>query len=351
MSYITFQPHDYFNTKLYTGNAGTNAITGVGFQPDWLWVKARNRNDNHRVIDVLRGTNAFKMNESNAQNDVSGDGFTSLDNDGFTLNGSGGGGEFNANSGTFAAWNWKAGGAGSANNDGSTASTVSASPTSGFSVVTHTGTGGATTIGHGLNATPRVIFTKMTSGSNNTFVQQPILGGSWTSNNYISITTDNGAASASSSTIINAVTNSTISFAGSDDWVNGNGSSYVHYVFAEKNGFSKFGQYVGSGNGNGPTIYAGFKPAWFLVKKTSASGEYWGMYDNKRNPVNDVDDALMANRTDQEADMGDGVDFLSTGIKVRDSGGELNASGATYFYMMFAEEPTVASNGDPATAR
>ena len=351
MSYITFQPHDYFNTKLYTGNAGTNAITGVGFQPDWLWVKARNRNDNHRVIDVLRGTNAFKMNESNAQNDVSGDGFTSLDNDGFTLNGSGGGGEFNANSGTFAAWNWKAGGAGSANNDGATASTVSASPTSGFSVVTHTGTGGATTIGHGLNATPRVIFTKMTSGSNNTFVQQPILGGSWTSNNYISITTDNGAASASSSTIINAVTNSTISFAGSDDWVNGNGSSYVHYVFAEKNGFSKFGQYVGSGNGNGPTIYAGFKPAWFLVKKTSASGEYWGMYDNKRNTFNDVDDALMANRTDQESDIGDGVDFLSTGIKVRDSGGELNASGASYFYMMFAEEPTVASNGDPATAR
>ena len=238
MSYITFQPHDYFNTKLYTGNAGTNAITGVGFQPDWLWVKARNRNDNHRVIDVLRGTNAFKMNESNAQNDVSGDGFTSLDNDGFTLNGSGGGGEFNANSGTFAAWNWKAGGAGSANNDGSTASTVSASPTSGFSVVTHTGTGGATTIGHGLNATPRVIFTKMTSGSNNTFVQQPILGGSWTSNNYISITTDNGAASASSSTIINAVANSTISFAGSDDWVNGSGGTYIHYVFAEKNGFS-----------------------------------------------------------------------------------------------------------------
>jgi hypothetical protein len=351
MSYITFQPHDYFNTKLYTGNAGTNAQTGVGFQPDWLWVKARNRNDNHRVIDVLRGTNAFKMNESNAQTDVSGDGFTSLDSDGFTLNGSGGGGEFNANSGTFAAWNWKAGGAGSANNDGATASTVSASPTSGFAVVTHTGTGGATTIGHGLNATPRVIFTKMTSGSNNTFVQQPILGGSWTSNNYISITTDSGAASASSSTIINAVTNSTISFAGSDDWVNGNGSSYVHYVFAEKNGFSKFGQYIGNGNGNGPTIYAGFKPAWFLVKKTNVSGEYWGMYDNKRNTFNDVDDALMANRTDQEADMGDGVDFLATGIKVRDTGGELNASGATYFYMMFAEEPTVSSNGDPATAR
>jgi hypothetical protein len=310
MSYITFQPHDYFNTKLYTGNAGTNA-----------------------------------------QTDVSGDGFTSLDSDGFTLNGSGGGGEFNANSGTFAAWNWKAGGAGSANNDGATASTVSASPTSGFAVVTHTGTGGATTIGHGLNATPRVIFTKMTSGSNNTFVQQPILGGSWTSNNYISITTDSGAASASSSTIINAVTNSTISFAGSDDWVNGNGSSYVHYVFAEKNGFSKFGQYIGNGNGNGPTIYAGFKPAWFLVKKTNVSGEYWGMYDNKRNTFNDVDDALMANRTDQEADMGDGVDFLATGIKVRDTGGELNASGATYFYMMFAEEPTVSSNGDPATAR
>ena len=105
MAYISFQPSDYFNTVLYTGNASTNAITGVGFQPDWLWIKSRSRTDNHILLDVLRGTNRVISNTNNAQSDISGDGFTSIDSDGFTLNGSGGGGETNASSATFASWN------------------------------------------------------------------------------------------------------------------------------------------------------------------------------------------------------------------------------------------------------
>ena len=348
MAFITFQPHDYFNTKLYTGTGSSNALTGVGFQPDWVWIKNRTQYS-HQLYDVIRGvTKRIFSNNSDAE-DTDAQGLTAFGTDGFTVGTNVG---VNANSENHVAWSWKAGGSGSTNNDGSTASTVSASTASGFSIVTHAGSGGATTIGHGLGVAPKVIISKRTSAANSWFVQQPIIGGSWTSNNYIILNTDAGAASASSSTIINAVTSSTISFAGSDDWVNASGSNYVHYVFAQIKGFSRFGTYLGNGSAtDGPYIYTGFKPAFFLVKKTSASGEYWGMYDNKRNTGNAVDLAMMANRNDAEADMGTGVDFNSNGIKIMDSGGEFNADGATYFYMTFAAEPLVASNGDPATAR
>ena len=126
-----------------------------------LWVKSRSRTDNNKVIDALRGTNSIQPNQNNAQADVSGDGFTSLDSDGFTLNGSGGGGEFNANSATFASWNWKANGQGSSNTDGSINTTyTSANTTSGFSISTYTGTGSVATVGHGLGSVPKTIIIK-----------------------------------------------------------------------------------------------------------------------------------------------------------------------------------------------
>ena len=136
------------------------------------------------------------------------------------------------------------------------------------------------------------------------------------------------------------------------NYANQGGSyNYVAYCFAEKTGFSKFGSYTGNGNADGSFIYTGFKPAWFLVKKSSASGEDWGIYDNKRNTFNEVDEALFPSATTAETNVGDGLDFCSNGIKIRDSGGELNTSGATYIYMAFAEEPLVSSNGVPAVAR
>ena len=46
----------YFNTKLWTGN-GTNstAITGVGFQPDFTWLKSRSVGAGHDLQDAVRG--------------------------------------------------------------------------------------------------------------------------------------------------------------------------------------------------------------------------------------------------------------------------------------------------------
>ena len=352
MAFITFSPKDYFNSVIYTGSGSAQDIT-VGFQPDLIWFKNRSYADNHQIVDRVRwvsDSNSAQLtpNENNAQGTK--DIVNSFASTGFNL-ATGDRAFSDSNGDNFVCWNWKANGAGSTNNDGSTASTVSASTASGFSIVTHSGSGGATTIGHGLGVEPKVIISKRTSATNSWFVQQPLVGGSWTNENYIILNTDNGAAAASSSSIINAVTSSTISFAGSDDWVNASGSDYVHYVFAQTKGFSRFGTYLGNGSStDGPYIYTGFKPAFLLVKK-NVTGEYWGMYDNKRNTFNNVDLAMIANRTDVEADMGLGVEFNSNGIKIMDGGGELNTNGETYFYMTFAAEPLVSSNDIPATAR
>ena len=164
---ITFHPKDYFKTLTYTGNAGTNAITGVGFQPGFTWIKI-SRTDNHVLVDALRGTNRIRANTANQEADISGDGFTSLDSDGFTLNGSGGGGEVNANAATFVSWNWKGGTTSGIATNGSTTITPSSysfDQARGFSILKFTGNGvDGAKLAHGLGAKPEVLWLKTLTG-------------------------------------------------------------------------------------------------------------------------------------------------------------------------------------------
>ena len=352
MAFITFQPNDYFNTKLYTGNASTNAITGVGFQPDWLWVKSRSRTDSHRLIDVLRGTNTWKTDSASAQSDASGDGFTSLDSDGFTLNGSGGGGEFNANSGTYAAWNWKAGGAGSSNSDGNITSTVSASTTAGFSIVTWTGTASAGTIGHGLGVAPKWVMVKNLDDAQAGTLSLTEVG--WTKALDISST---GASNSSTSYWNDTAPSSSVVTLGSSNDTNGSGDSMIAYCFAEKPGFSKFGQYTGNGNAtNPPFIYTGFKPA-FVLTKADAATEAWTISDIARDNAvgsgNGTGARLQAhlNNTEDTNATWAAIHKYSNGFSPQHNDGVTNMDGRTYMYMAFAAEPLVSSNGIPATAR
>ena len=354
MAYTTINKStDYFNTKLYTGNASTQAITGVGFQPDWLWIKNRVTTNAHNIFDAVRGINKKLDSANNTAENTSATNLTSFDSDGFTLASNAG---TNGSGNNLVSWNWKAGGSSSTNNDGSTASVVSANTTSGFSIVTHTGTGSATTIGHGLGASPKVIISKARNVLNSWFVQQPFIGGSWTSSNYLIL--NSTAAVATASTMINAVTNSTISFAGSNDWVNGNTYTYVHYCFAEKTGYSKFGTYAGNNSTDGTFVYTGFKPAWILAKAASGSqtpqNQSWVIWDNKRSSTggfNENSYKLYPNATDAEATSGIAqVDILSNGFKFRNSTHQSNSTN-TYFYMAFAEVPLVGSNNVPCTAR
>jgi len=157
MAYISFQPSDHFNTKLWTGTGAENAITGVGFQPDWVWIKNRDASEHHKLYDAVRGANkVIYSNLTNAEATVTQD-VKSFDSDGFTL---GTESAVNASGQDIVGWNWKAGGSGSSNSDGSITSTVSASTTSGFSVVTYTGTGATATVGHGLGVKPSLIIIK-----------------------------------------------------------------------------------------------------------------------------------------------------------------------------------------------
>ena len=163
MAYTTINKStDYFNTKLYTGNGGTNALTGVGFEPSLTWIKQRNGTENHALFDAVRGaTKEISSNRTNVESTVA-TSLTGFDSDGFTL---GSWSRTNNNNDTYASWNWKANGAGSANTDGSISSTVSANTTSGFSIVKYTGTGANATVGHGLNSVPKMILVKNTQSA------------------------------------------------------------------------------------------------------------------------------------------------------------------------------------------
>ena len=337
MAYTTIDnPADYFNTVLYTGNGSTNAVTGVGFSPNWVWIKERDSTSSHSVSDTIRGTTKRLNPDLSAAEETLSGVMTSFDSDGFT-NGADNG--VNESGKTYVAWNWLAGvDAGSSNTNGSINSTVSANTTSGFSIVSWTHDGGNSTIGHGLGAVPQVVITKE---RNNT--------GSW--NSYFSAVGNahrmvlQGSNAKISSSIWNSTTPTSTVFSMNDSIT----STMIAYCFAEKKGFSKFGSYVGNGSSNGTFVYTGFKVAWLMVKRYDSTGQ-WFMFDNKRDGFNSENHRLIADVTDTEADPGQ-MELLSNGFKWRFTSSNVNGNGADYLYMAFAENPFVSSSGIAGTAR
>ena len=346
MAYTTINKStDYFNTKLYTGTGSSHAVSGIGFQPDWVWFKGRNQAYHHYLFDAVRGVNkpihSALTNAESTQTDT----LMSFDSDGFTLGSDTNNGEINSSGNTFASWNWKAGNsAGSSNTDGSITSTVSANTTSGFSIVSYTGTGSNATVGHGLNSTPSVVMVKRKNGNSWWYTRHT---GTNMTNGHIFLNTTSVASTQSTS--INGLSSSTFSL-GTEVSVNDSGGTYIAYCFAEKKGFSKFGSYTGNGNADGTFVYTGFKPAWVMVK-SSTDTTNWTIMDNKRDIFNPKTKWLYPNVNDAEAIPGIEFDFLSNGFKSRTTGSYVNASGSTYIYMAFAEAPLVGTNNIPATAR
>jgi len=349
MAYTTINKStDYFNTKLYTGN-GTARDIDVGFDTDLVWIKRRNGTANHRLTDRVRGaTNMLSSNNTNAtQTDAQT--VTGFITNGFSLGTDSGGYDVNTNSNTYASWNWKANGAGSANTDGSINSTVSVNTTAGFSIVSYTGnaTAGAT-IGHGLGSAPSMIIAKRRSAVEDWGIYHQSMGAS----KYINLNTT--AAEQSSTSRWNGTEpTSSVFSVNTHGSVNGSGDTYIAYCFAEKQGYSKFGSYVGNGNADGSFIYTGFKPAFVMVKKSSASGSDWNLHDNKR-PGFNVNNSYLApneNAAEVTGNTYQIFDLLSNGFKCRGAGTGTNASGETMIYMAFAESPFVGNNFVPNNAR
>jgi len=334
---------EYFNTKLYTGNSSTNAITGVGFQPDLVWIKSRSVIRDHVLTDSVRGiASQIHSNTTDAESTYTND-VTSFDSDGFTVSTDS---DVNGDTFTYASWNWLASNTTASNTDGSITSTVSANTTSGFSIGTYTGTNVDNTVGHGLGVAPSMIIVKCTSTAHDWVVYHSALGSG--SAIALNLTDASYGATGWQNT---EPTSTVFSIDNAANSVNQSGQSFVFYAFAEKKGFSKFGSYVGNGSTDGSFIYTGFKPAFVMIKVSSTTND-WSMYDNQRDPINQVDNYLQPNTSSAEvSDTGKGTDFLSNGFKLRTTHGTHNTSGATYIYMAFAESPLVGTNNTPAVAR
>jgi hypothetical protein len=348
MAYTTIDdPTIYFNTVLYTGNGGSQNITGVGFSPDWVWLKGRNNANNNNLNDTVRGVNKQLYSDLTNAETTATTHLTAFDSDGFTL---GNDGAVNGSSDTYVSWNWKAGGSASSNSNGSITSSVSANTTAGFSIVSYTGTGSAgATVGHGLGSVPQMLILKGRDQVENWTVYHEGL----TSNNY-ALRLNDSAAQFSQTLSWNDTTPTSSVFtlgggAGTSDYTNRSGISMIAYCFAEKKGYSKFGSYTGNGNADGTFVFTGFKPSMVIYKKSSGT-ENWFIHDNKRQGFNPDNELLFPDLSNAEGTV-NRIDLLSNGFKATTSDGGINGSGATYIYMAFAESPFVNSNGVPNNAR
>ena len=334
------KPEDFFNTVTYTGDGSADqSITGVGFKPDFLWLKRRNASERHVLTNVQMGVSdgAYKwLDASDVSAEFSGGtGVASFDSDGFTIKTSDA--TWNTNSSTYVLWSWKLnGGTTATNSDGSTNTTVQANTTSGVSVVTFTTDGGDETYGHGLGVKPDIVLVKSVSGAGSWLFTTDVFDGSV---DYLVMNSEGYKSNLS----YGAFTSSTFQY--NDN----NGITQIAYCFASKKGFSKYGTYIGNQSADGPFVYTGFKPAWVLIKANS-NYKYWNIFDNKRNPFNGVDKRLAPSLQAGE-DTVSSIDFLSNGFKIRNNSTTINENGTTILYMAFAEQPFVTSTVIPTTAR
>ena len=352
MAYTTIDdPSAYFQTTLYTGNrSSSQTITNDGnsdLKPDWLWIKPRNDTvlHSHSLFDSTRGVTKGLASNLNEAEYTTSSKVTSFNTDGFSI---GNGASVNQpdRDVNYVTWQWKAnGGTTSSNTDGSITSTVQANTNAGFSIATWTCPSSPSTyeVGHGLGAVPDLMIVRGINQATNWHVYHKDTGsGGATFLNLTNAFTSNSAyfgginpTSSVFSTNVGAITDA--------------GYNVLGYFFKSIEGYSKFGSYTGNGSTDGTFVYTGFRPAWLLVKDSSA-GENWMMYDNKRDPFNEVDANLKANASQAETDY-DVMDFVSNGFKIRQSSGDTNNNGNKYIYMAFAKNPFVTSGAVPVTAR
>ena len=360
MAYTTIDdPSDFFSATLYTGDGSADQdMTGAGFKPDFLWIKRRNASERHVLTNVQMGVSngAYKWLDSadTAANFSGGTGVASFDADGFTIKTSDT--TWNASGSTYVFWSWKAnGGTTSTNTTGNGIDTVvQANTTAGFSIITYTGNGtqSGQTVGHGLGAVPKMIISKDRTNSSNV-VSWRVYHVGIGPTKYIELQST-AAESTFNDWDDTAPTSSVYSVGGAGGYTptNTNNALYLAYVFAEVQGYSKFGSYVGNGNAAGPFVYTGFKPAFVLVKCIDAAGE-WQIYDHKRPGYNFPNYNLSPNNATAEYQGASyhNMDILSNGFKILLTDVAVNSVGKKYMYAAFAENPFTTSTGIPTTAR
>ena len=339
-------PKKHFDTLLYTGdNTTTRNISGLEFQPDFVWIKPRSFTSNHVVLDSVRGVHQRILpNSSGAEVDNSAT-IKAFNTDGFQIGNSS---LLNTDGATHVAWCWKAGGAAVSNSDGTITSTLSANQEAGFSIVTWTGTGSAATIGHGLGKAPKLIIVKLRNGSQDWFVNNGMIFNEY--GKYYKLSSSSGSDASDTNVFPNTAPTSTVFSVGTDSAVNASSSTYVAYVWSEIPGFSQFGYWTGSGTSKGPYVHTGFTPRMMIYRKKS--DENWHIMDTKRDSANPNTLGLDPNLPNAEADDSNlSLDFDGSGFKVRSSHSTANTSGTDYFYYTWAEQPSGTIFGLDANGR
>jgi len=319
------QAGKFFDTSIYTGTGATLAITNSGFQPDWVWLKIRSTAANNILINSVTGYDKYLRSNTTDAEATSTDQFLSFNSSGFTLGANTTGGNTNQSGSTYVGWQWKANGSGSSNTAGQITSTVSASTTSGFSIVTFTTDGTTKTVGHGLGVKPSLVIVKVRNGAGSWITMTDIINGSM---QYGALNSTAAFASIGYSAPTSTV------FQYNDN----NANTQVAYCFAPIAGYSAFGAYTGNGSTDGTFVFTGFRPAYVMIKCSSNAATSWVVGDGTRNPSNVADLALFPDLSNAEG-SGALFDLTANGIKLRTTSSDLNSSGYTYIYMAFASAP------------
>jgi len=326
---------------LYTGTGATlsinNSANGVSFQPDFVWIKSRSNALSHKLTNSVVGIQKALSSDSSAAESSDTGGVTAFNSNGFTI---GTTLAYNTSAATFVAWQWNAGGSTVTNTNGSISAQVRANATAGFSIVSYTGNGvSGATIGHGLGVAPKMVIAKLVNSAG---FQWSVYHASLSSaSSYIYL--NSTAAQATDATYWGTAPTSTVFTVGTNANTNNNTSPFIAYCFAPVAGYSAFGSYTGNGSTDGPFVYLGFRPRYILIKRTDAVGN-WNDFDTSRNTYNGMNNLLLANTADVESVGGVVVDSVSNGFKLRDTSGNWNASGGTYIYAAFAENPFKYAN-------
>ena len=342
MAYTTINKSSSFqNQLLWDGTGATNARTGLGFQPDFCWGKERSSTSGHILQDSVQGLSVYLSSNNDSGTNPTSVQFTSFDSDGFTLGTSTG---INQSGQTNVGWAWKAGTTTGIDTTGATItpSSYSLNATSKMSIIKYTGNDTSNAaVPHGLGVVPDCIIIKDLSGSEH----WAVVTTSMTADKMMYLNLTNAEETSQFGSTANT---SVLFHLGTNAMVNSSSKDYIAYCFASVKGYSKFGSYSGNSDANGAFVYTGFKPAFLILKRTD-SADWWGMYDNARNPSNVVGERIYVNESDAGADVTN-VDFLSNGFKLRVTDGAINDSSGSYIYIAFGQS-LVGSNNVPCTAR